>query len=243
MGSGRDLLYKPQTPIVMPDEAPEAKSGKKGAARPGVRVRDLGGVAIELPAGRTVERAREADRTTAAYKAAYFNKDVSGLHEINQRQSQLQALRGAQGAADLRKVVLPPAIGVDSPDPAQLRGASDLMGLDGSHELSLESMIGRQGAWAKGEGVTVEMLKARLKRLAEMVEARKVALRRMLQGRAKKLTASVTLRQAQTFGGNALDQIQDVVAAGRTLINETAEQANAMHLRIAKTLGIKVKQS
>lgn len=243
MGSGRDLLYKPETPIIMPEDAPPAKGAAKPGAVPGTRVRDLGGVA-EIPGAQRAERAREVDKATApAYKAAYFNKDVSGVREVNQRERNLQALRGAQGASDLRKVVLPPAIGVDSPDPSNLRGASDLMGLDGSYELNLEAMIGRQGAWAKGQGVTVEMIKARMKRLAEMVEARKIALRRMLQGRAKKAAVSVTLTQASTAGGKALDQAQDIVEAGRTLVRKTAEQANAMHMRIAKTLGIKVKQS
>jgi len=241
--SGRDLLYKPETPIVMPEDAPPAKGVAKPGMLPGTRVRDLGGVA-EIPVAQRAEHAREADKSTApAYKAAYFNKDVSGVREVNQRERNLQALRGAQGASDLRKVVLPPAIGVDSPDPADLRGAGDLMGLDGSYELNLEAMIGRQGAWAKGQGVTVEMIKARMKLLTKMVEARKIALRRMLQGRAKKAAASVTLTQATTAGGKTLDQGQDIVEAGRTLVKKTAEQANAMHMRIAKTLGIKVKQS
>ena len=118
-----------------------------------------------------------------------------------------------------------------------------MMGLEGTYELSLESMIGRQGAWAKGEGVTVEMLKERLKRLKEMIEARKVALQRMLKRRVQKLAGSVTLSQAQSSGGKALDQVDDVVTAGRALIQRTSAQANAMHMRIAKTLGIKLKQS
>jgi len=239
MGSGRDLLYKPSTPTLLPEEgAEDASSAKRTGGKASV-VRDLGGTRpatqVQRPAGSTPTDPSKAP----AYKAAYFNKDISGVKHVNLGTRSMQALRGAEGASDLRKVVLPPAIGIETPDPATLRGASDLMGLDGSFEPSLESLLGRQGAWAKGQGVTVEMLLRRLAELEAMVEARRLALERMQQGRSPTLAASITLEQARTTQGHALDDVEDVVAQGRTLVERTAAQAFAMHFRIAKALGIK----
>jgi hypothetical protein len=232
----RDLLYKPNVPVIGPEESdPKVKKADKTGTK-GLRGRDLGGV-TEPSATPEVQTPAEtpAVKKTPAYRAAYFNRDSSSVKEINQRQSGLKALRGAEGASDLRKVVLPPAAYVDTPNPEVLRGASDLMGLDGSFELDLQSLLGRQSAWTRGQGVTAETIEQRKKQLERMVEARKAALARMKAKRA----ASVTVEQAVRAGGKALTQVQDVVSAGRELVGKTAAQAAGMHRRIAKTLGIK----
>jgi hypothetical protein len=175
-----------------------------------------------------------------AFKAAYFNQDTSGVRQANLRGSQAQAMRGGEGASDLKKIVLPPSnYGIDTPDPVQLRGATDLMGLDGSFELNLESMIGRQGAWAKGKGVTPEMIEARMKQLEQMILDRKRALARMKNGKGKKKATSVTVELADSAGGKAMEQVDDVVTAGKELIGRTVGQADGMHKRVAKALGIK----
>lgn len=240
MSSGRDLLYKPAVPTLVPEESTDSGTAARRIAGKTPKVRDLGSVdesaRVQVPAGYT-PRAESAK--TPAYRAAYFNQDISGVHDVNQRARALQTLRGATGVADLRKVVLPPAIGVETPDPTRLRGAGDLMGLDGSFDLSLESLLGRQGAWARGQGVTVEAILARLAQLGQMVEARRAALARMGRGRSPTPAPSVTLEQAQRTRGNALEEIDDVVSQGRELVGKTAGQAEGMHRRIAKALGIK----
>ena len=134
---GRDLLYKPQIPQQLPDEGTEeGPKAKKGGAKGVKGARDLGGVGesvqVKLPAG-----ARGPRAGAPAHKAAYFNKDISGVKDANLAQSNMKALRGAEGATDLRKVVIPPAVGIENPDPADLRAASVLMGLDGGLELNL----------------------------------------------------------------------------------------------------------
>ncbi len=233
------MLYKPATPAVLPEESTGSSTGAQRIGGKAPRVRDLGGVEparVQMPAG---HKPRVESATNPAYKAAYFNKDISGVHDVNLAARAQRVLRGAVGATDLRKVVLPPGMGPETPEPAMLRGASDLMGLDGSFELSLASLLGRQGAWARGAGVTVEMLRARLAQLEAMVQARRQALLRMARGRATAASSSVTLEHAHASQGAALEGIDDVVEAGRSLVGRTASQAEGMHRRIAKALGIK----
>jgi len=247
----RDLLYKPPVPFVVPEDEDNSKvkPGGKGAqigTKAPPRSRDLG--RTDTPSARTPTQGRpptpmagEASGSQPAFKAAYFNQDTSGVREVNLRQRNMQALRGSEGASDLRQIVLPPSVaGIETPDPMQLRGASDLMGLDGSIELTLEGFLGRQSAWTKGKGVTVEMLKARLAQLEEMVEARRRALARLF-ARKGNAAPSVTLEMAMVADGKALDHDEDIVAAGADLVQRTAGQAEGMHRRIAKTLGIKPK--
>ena len=114
-----------------------------------------------------------------------------------------------------------------------------MMGLDGSLELNLQTLLGRQSGWAHSKGVTVDMILERLKQLQEMVDARKAALKRMLTGRAKTRAQSVTLEQANDAQGEALQQTDDVVTAGAELVQRTSAQAEGMHKRLAKMLGIK----
>ncbi|MBI3179086.1 MAG: hypothetical protein HYZ27_05455 [Deltaproteobacteria bacterium] len=224
--SGRDLLYKPPVPLPVQEEQSGAKPADKAK-----RVRDLGGV----PADTARSRVSTDHTRAAAYKAAYFNKDISGVHQANPRAKPMQALRGSEGALDLKKVVLPPAMGGETPNPDQLRAAGDLMGLGQGLEASFAGLLGRQKGWLLGKGVTVEMIKARLAQLADMIEARRAALKRMLGRRS----ASATLDQAESAGGAALDKVEDVAGEGSELVRKVSEEAQGMHRRLAKMLGIK----
>lgn len=150
---GRDLLYKPPVPIVTGDDS-EVKPASKAVKRPPQveRGRDLGGVGSPTPepvVTTSTPSAKSSSAERAAFKNPYFTKDSSGVGVANQRQRTMQALRGAEGATDLRKVILPPAIGIETPDPNVLRGSSDLMGIDGSFHLGLEALVGRQSAWTR----------------------------------------------------------------------------------------------
>jgi hypothetical protein len=49
----------------------------------------------------------------------------------------------------------------------------------------------------------------------------------------------VTLGRADTAKGRGLEQAEDVVKAGAELVQDTATQAEGMHKRLAKMLGIK----
>lgn len=241
---GRDLLQKPNVPIPLQEEGSENDSGKaKKLGVKGPRGRDLGGVPGQQPSARTKAQAQspaKAQRGTThapAFKAAYFNEDTSGVNQVNQRSSAMAALRGQQGAADLRKVVLPPAVGVEHPEPAVLRQASALMGLEGVQDLDLEGLLARQSEWAQGDGVTPELLQARLEQLEAMVEARKSALARMRGARWAE--RSVTVQRALEQDGRALDECDDVASEGAQIVQQTAQRAEGMHARIAKALGIK----
>ncbi|MBN1962629.1 MAG: hypothetical protein JW841_16980 [Deltaproteobacteria bacterium] len=235
---GRDLLYKPPVPIVAPEEESEKESSKSNAAKIGTkgRNRELGKV------GHTFEKPITGPSTSSnqhtAYKSAYFTRDTSGVGAVNFRQSNAQALRGAEGAMDLKKVVLPPPIGVESPDPKQLFCTSNLMGLDGNIDLCLESFLGRHSVWAKRKGITVEDIQARIAELERMVADRKIALERIYAQAAQKAAQSVTLSQA-ACSSDPLAEEEDIVETGREIVTRTAEQAEGMHQRIAKTLGIK----
>lgn len=249
--SGRDLLYKPQVPILTPDDVEGTGGAKKLGVKPPPK--EIGAEAtapsqqVRQPAASPELDARTGQQrpraptgkpgAAPAYKAAYFNRDISGVKSLNQNARPMQALRGAEGASDLRKVVLPPARGIETPDPAQIRAAGDLMGIDGSFLLDLPNLLQRQSTWARAPGVTLEMLQERLAYLAAMVEARKQALARM--ARYAKRTASVTLDHARDVDGRGLDQAKDLADEAGSLIQRTADQAEGMHRRIAKALGIK----
>ena len=239
--SGRDLLYKPQISYIPEEESKgaEAKKTNKPAHKAPVKgPRDLGQVGGSV--------LKQMARSAAAGKAqthnhAYFNKDSSGVRAANLAQSGMKALRGSEEATNLRKVVLPPAIGVDHPEPGVLQGAMDLMGVADGFSSDLASLLGRQGAWAKSKGMTVEMLEARMAQLEEMVEARKAALGRMAEGRSDQPVTSVTVLHAARSAGGALDDVEDVAAAGNDLIRETASQADGLHARLAKMFGVKMQ--
>ncbi len=118
--------------------------------------------------------------------------------------------------------------------------ASALMGLDGSIELSFEALMGRQSGWARAKEASAEAIRARILLLEQMVMDRHHALARLRAAAAAAATAiSVTVHQAMHPRGNALEDGTDVVTEGRLLIERTAGQAEGMHQRIAKMLGLK----
>lgn len=248
--SGRDLLYKPPVPQIITDEGSETggnKQGKFGGKTPSGR--DIGNVGdvirARLDAKLPVERSGSglapgaAPAADPAYKAAYFNRDVSGVNQVNLRAKGAAALRGTEGATDLRKIVIPPAYGIDNPDPVIIRSAVDLMGLEPGAHVDLASMLTRQGALARNPNVTKEMLEARLAMLSQMVQARRAALARMAKRRAAKEANNRTLALARTADGKAMDKAVDVAAEGSNLIEEVRGDAEGMHKRLAKMLGIK----
>lgn len=233
--SGRDLLYKPQVPIPVNEEEGDTKR-KPGAKPTG---RDLGSVG-ETVKTRTDPLLEAKKGPAPAYKAAYFTQDISGVRQVNLRTRGAQALRGGEGATDLRKIVLPPAYGIENPDPVIIRSAADLMGLEPGFIHDLAGLLTRQGAMARSPGVTREMLEARMALLNALVEARKAALERMRHGRAAQHARSKTLELARGSNGNAMAGVKDVAAEGTELIREVRGQADGLHRRLAKMLGIKL---
>lgn len=249
----RDLLHK-AAPLVVPEDKGTGKKGLPAQSTDKLglktRGRDIGGsgdaVALkkvgdsEGPAAAPAPAAKETVQQARgpAYKSAYFTKDIESTAQVNLRSRPMQALRGSEGASDLKRVVLPPSGSVEVPNPDQIRAASELMGLSG-HPLDLGSLLSRQGNWAKQKGVTVEMIEARMAQLRSMVNDRVQALQRMGRLTSDRLARSVTLAQAATMGGQALDQVQDVASEGGELVRNTSEQAEGMHTRLAKVLGLK----
>ena len=255
---GRDLLYKPPVPLVIPEEE-DNKVPAHSLDKLGVRTRgrDLGGEDDKKPAKpaesepaapgkpeKKTAKSTEQPETpvrSPAFLSAYFNKDVEATAHVNQRASDMQALRGAQEATDLKKVVLPGSERVDTPDPQHLRAAGDLMGL-GQTPPELQTMLQRHGTWLRQPHVTAEMIQQRLDQLEQMVAARVQSLARMARLPADRLARSVTLNRANSARGAALDEVADLREEGKELTHNTEEQAKPMHRRIAKTLGIKLPQ-
>jgi hypothetical protein len=248
--SGRDLLYKPPVPQIITDEGSgtgdkKSQQGKYGGKVPGGR--ELGSVGESIrakleakiaDAGRT-EIGTPGPGVVPAYKAEYFNRDVSGVNQVNLRARSAEALRGSEGATDIRKIIIPRAYGIDNPDPVVIRSAADLMGLEPGAQYDLAAMLTRQGAMVRNPNVTKEMLEARLAMLNSMIQARKAALARMAKRRAAKEANNRTLAIARKAQGKALDKTTDVASDGTQLIEDVRGDAEGMHKRLAKMLGIK----
>ena len=124
--ANRDLIHKPLT-IGAPEEP--GKDGKVPAApqlnKFGVqnRAREIGGEGPVVPPpaipteptrrsrstpARTPRPTVQQDARGPAFRAAYFNKDVESTGAVNQRASSMKALRGDEGASDLKKIIIPP---------------------------------------------------------------------------------------------------------------------------------------
>jgi hypothetical protein len=234
---GRDLLYKPPVPIQLPDEEEEGgkvkKSDKSGAAAKHQDVRRTSASALEA---QLRQKLNTQQTKGPAYKNAYFNQDVNATQQANMSTRAMSALRGAEGASDLRQVVLPGAT-KETPSPEELRSSSELMGLDGELSTSLQGLLQRQGSFAQGKGVTVEMLEARMRQLEEMVQARKAALARLLKGGKDVPASSSSLVQAASGAGSAEDI--DLAEEGNRLIQAVQQEAGDMHDRLRRTLGLK----
>lgn len=251
--TNRDLLHKP-IPVIAPDDQAGGKKlpGTPALNKLGVqnRAREIGGESdpaistvqeppapSPAPAPRTRESVKA--RGPAAFRAAYFNKDVESTGAVNQRTSSMKALRGDEGASDLKKIVIPPAMGIDTPDPKVLGQALELMSAHNLEQLDLASLLARQGAWSKQKGVTAEMIAERLAQLKQMVQDRLTALRRLAKLSPQRLMRSATLAQAATSEGRAHEDTTNLAEAGRDLVQSTAAQAEGMHTRLSKALGIK----
>lgn len=240
---GRDLLYKPQTPLLLPDEEEEggvkkAKGGdaaKKAVLNKDLRARDLGRIGGE----ELLKKFQQAQKKPAAFKNAYFNADVSTVRDTNFSTRAQQALRGSGNAADLKNVVLPAPHGKDNPDPAELQSAGARMGLAGELDVSMETLLGQQSQWAQGKGMTLEKLKERMEELERMVSLRINALARIGGGKSERDITNATVLQAAIAQGEGVEKSDDVSAEGRALAEAVADEASGMHTRIRKTLGIK----
>ena len=240
---GRDLLYRPQVVVLPEDEEEDGKAVKKktgsSAAQKSelnkdLRARDLGRVGGE----ELLKKFQQAQKKPAAFKNAYFNKDTSSVRDTNFGTREARAMRGADQASDLRNVVIPGPMGKESPDPGELRSAGERMGLLGEFDLSMESLLGKQGEWTQGEGMTHERLLARLEELEEMVVARVHALSRMGAGASDREVSNATVLQAAIAQGEAMDKSEDISEEGRVLAENITEEAAGMHTRIRKTLGL-----
>ncbi|MBT6431904.1 MAG: hypothetical protein HOK28_02360 [Deltaproteobacteria bacterium] len=234
---GRDLLYKPPVPIQLPDEEEEGgqvkKTGKSGAASKHQDVRKTSASALEA---QLRQKLNTQQSKGPAFKNQYFNQDVNATQQANMSTRAMSALRGAEGASDLRQVVLPGAT-KETPSPEELRSSSELMGLDGELATDLQGLLQRQGSFAQGKGVTVEMLEARLAQLEEMVMARKAALGRVLQAGKDVPASSSSLVQAASGAGSA--ENIDLAQEGNRLIQAVQQEAGDMHDRLRRTLGLK----
>lgn len=240
---GRDLLYKPQVTFIPEEETKgddvrKTKGAKQVEKKAPVKgPRDLGHVGRSVAA----QAALKSGGAQKAFNHTYFNQDSSGVRSANFNQGNMKALRGSEEATNLRKIVIPGPIGVDHPEPTVLQGALDLMGVGEGFNNDLSSLLGRQGAWAKSQNMTLEKLQERMAQLESMVELRKAALGRMAEGRSDKPVTNVTVLHAAQSAGAGLDNVDDVASAGTELIQQTAAQAHGLHARLAKMFGVKMQ--
>ncbi len=255
---GRDLLYRPPPGYILPDEEEEGEGGKKVGAKDktaGTKPQPLSAkVSRASEVGETVAKAPKA---TPAHLNAYFNKDVNGLRQVNQATSQMKALRGGEGAADLRKIVLPASELRQAPVPEELDRAGRLMGLAGglagdgasSKQPEFEDYLGRMAAWAQDKRRSVADIEALKAHFERMVAARKAALQRLRKSRGQHGAGenidlapnhgNTTWLQAEAAGGGAVEESEDLAGDARALVRATKEQAAPMHARVRKVLGIK----
>jgi hypothetical protein len=226
--SGRDLLNKPPVQPVVPEEQAE---GKPDASKnTGPKIRDIG----QEEAAHIIRTAlTPTQEKTPAYKSAYFSKDTSLVHQVNQRATSMQALRGSEQALDLKKVVLPPpGYDIQTPNPAHLKDTLQKMGSEAVSPPSFIALLSKQGSWAQSEHVTPATLGQKMLQLEAMVRARMAALGRMalLPHTQKHPTLNRT---------NMAEASHNIEEESGTLIQHTAEKAAPMFHRIMKALGVK----
>ena len=243
---GRDLLYKPQT-VILPEEDEEdgkdVKKSGKAAKQQAKQAREVGrGLGVDPRIQKQLDAKLQKGARGPAFKNDYFNKDVSNVGKTNQSTHAMKALRGSEGAADLRNIVLPVLEGEVSASPTELRSAGEMMGLEGDGSTSLEGLLQRQGDWAQNPKNSVEALKSKYEEMERMVQARKEALAKMRDKAIRVLhLANPTMRQAGASEDLALGDFGDLVGEANTLINAVEGQSVNMHDRLKKTLGIKKK--
>ena len=103
--------------------------------------------------------------------------------------------------------------------------------------MSIQDLLGRQAGWLQSKGVTVDMIEARMAQLEDMVAARKAALARVASGEQEH--TNVTLVQAMAADGGAMDAGDDLATEATRLVRAVEQEAGGMHVRLAKTLGLK----
>ena len=229
---GRDLLYKPSVPFQLPDD--EEEGGKVKKKKQAQQARELGRVGSDAKSQLLAKQPAGAQR--AAYNNPYFNQDVSAVRQANFASKPMASLRGDEAASDLRQVVLPAAL-KEVPQPEELSAAGELMGLGSEHRVSIQDLLGRQAGWLQSKGVTVDMIEARMAQLEDMVAARKAALARVASGEQEH--TNVTLVQAMAADGGAMDAGDDLATEATRLVRAVEQEAGGMHVRLAKTLGLK----
>ena len=223
----KEVGTEKDAPAVKQDKS-SASGGTKGLPRPTSKkeARAPGGMPVGAPEDK-------------AYKAAYFNKDVGALGAPNLRARPMAALRGEEGATDLKKVVLPPLTGSATPSPEMLGAALSAMGPAEVEGPNLLGLLERQSQWAQAKTTTAEVLAARMAQLEEMVAARQEALGRMAQltpdhlGRSRTLTLGITADPERPIEAEGLEHDANRV------IDETSAQAGGLHTRLMKVMGIK----
>ena len=229
---GRDLLYKPSVPFQLPDD--EEEGGKVKKKKQAQQARELGRVGTDAKSQLLAQRATGAQR--AAYNNPYFNQDVSAVRQANFASKPMASLRGDEAASDLRQVVLPASV-KEAPQPEELSSAGALMGLGLAERVSIQDLLGRQAGWLQGKGVTVDMIEARMAQLEAMVAARKAALARVNSEGPQH--TNVTLVQAIAADGGAMNAGDDLATEATRLVRGVEQEASGMHVRLAKTLGLK----
>ena len=263
----RDLLHKP-SPLVKPEgddksAAPPAPArGRLGVAE---RPREVAREADAQAVGGKSSGARQpgpagtpdaagtrpgaaADPSTPtgapapapkAFRNAYFNKDVAATGALNQRTREMAALRGQEGAADLRRVVLPHPPGAENPSPQDLHGALARMGGAEAEGTEFTELLGRQAAWTRREGVTPEAIAAAQAKLAALVELRRAALQRMRALPPSHLEAAPSLGQAVVAADAGAQPPPDPEAEAEALVHANARRGAGMRRRLAKVMGSK----
>ena len=81
------------------------------------------------------------------------------------------------------------------------------------------------------------MIEARLAQLEAMVAARKAALARV--NSESQQHTNVTLVQAIAADGGAMNAGDDLATEATRLVRGVEQEASGMHVRLAKTLGLK----
>ena len=242
---GRDLLYKPQT-VILPDEEEDEKAVKKSdkaAKHQAKQAREVGrSLGVDPRIQKQLDAKLQKGARGPAFKNDYFNKDVSNVGQTNQSTNSMKALRGSEGAADLRNIVLPALEGEGCAGATELRSAGEMMGLEGDASTSLEGLLQREGDWAQNPKNSLEALKSRFEEMERMVQTRKEALAKMRDKPKGDLhSANPTMRQADVSEDLALGDFGDLVGEANTLISAVEGQSVNMHDRLKKTLGIKKK--
>lgn len=240
----REVGTEADAPKVTTEQAPpHSGPAVRGRGQPAVKGRsaqqpDLrngqgqSGAAVDAPAPRE-----------AAFRAAYFNRDVGSTAAVNLRARPMAALRGEEGATDLKRVVLPPPQQALVPQPEQLGGAFARMVPEGQVSATgapqLQDLIGSLSAWAQQPNMTYEQLQARMQQLEGMVELRKQALARMAQLSPAHLQRSCNLTQAIMVEGTDPLASPTLAEDAQALVEGSHQQAAGLHGRLAKVMGVK----